>query len=117
VTLLTQTQSDRLGYAIDSRFYGISEFGGYCKAALEKLAVEKVNEAIRKHLRSTDLDVVIITKDARGMRQAIRSAKPAAIIYASPPPKEVLEEDKLIGKYPIDAGSVEIVPVDAIFER
>jgi zinc protease len=76
-----------------------------------------VNEVIRKYLRSTDLDIVIITGDAAGMRDAIRSGRPSSIKYVSPPPEEILNEDKVVGRYPLDLGSIEIVPADTIFEN
>ena len=117
VNLLAPTQSDQLGYALDSRFYGTPPFSTYLKEALKNLTVSQVNEAIRKHLRSTGLEIAIITKDAEGMRQEILSGRPSTIEYASPPPDEILEEDRVIGRYKLDVGSVEVVPVDTIFEN
>ena len=116
VNLVTQTQSEQLGYALDSEYYGISDFNGFLKDALAKLTLEQVNQAVRKHLRSSDLDIVVITKDAEGFKKALSSRRPTKIAYVSPKPKEVLDEDKLIGKYKLDVGSVEIVPVGTIFE-
>ena len=116
VNLVTQTQSDQLGYALDSKYYGIADFNEFLKDALQKLSVERVNQAIRKHLRSNDLDVVVITKDAQGFKKALSSRRPSTIEYVSPKPKEILDEDKLIGKYKLDIGSVEIVRVNTIFE-
>lgn len=117
VNLLTQTQSDQLGYALDSGFYGTPEFTAYLKDSLAKLTLAQVNEAIKKHLRSTDLDVVIITKDAQGMKKAIQSGTPSQAHYVSKPPTEILDEDKVIGRYKLDVGSVEVVPADTIFEK
>ncbi len=116
VNLVTQTQSEQLGYALDSEYYGIADFNGFLKDALAKLTVEQVNQAIRKHLRSSDLDIVVITKDAEGFKKGLSSRRPTKIEYVSPKPKEVLDEDKLIGKYRLDVGSVEIIPVGTIFE-
>ena len=116
VNLLTQTQSEELGYALDSRFYGIPPFRAYVKDAWVGMAVDDVNSVIRKYLRATDLDIVIITKDAAGMRDAIRSGQASTIEYVSPPPKEILDEDKVIGRYPLDVGSIEVVPASRVFE-
>ena len=44
------------------------------------------------------------------------SRRPSTIEYVSPKPKEILDEDKLIGNYKLAIGSVEIVPVNTIFE-
>ena len=117
VNLLTQTESEELGYALDSRFYRIPRFRDYVKDALAKMTVDDVNKVIRKYLRSTDLDVVIITADAPGMRDAIRSGRTSSIQYVSAPPEEILEEDKVVGSYPLDVGSIEIVPVETVFEQ
>jgi zinc protease len=117
VNLLTQTQSDQLGYALDSQFYGTPEFTAYLKNSLARLTLAQVNEAIKKHLRSTDLDVVMITKDAQGMKKAIQSGTPSQAHYVSKPPAEILEEDQVIGRYKLDVGSVEVVPADTIFEK
>jgi len=116
VNLLTQTQSEELGYALDSRFYGIPPFRGYVKDAWVGMTVDDVNSVIRKYLRATDLDIVMITKDAAGMRDAIRSGQASTIEYVSPPPKEILDEDKVIGRYPLDVGSIEVVPASRVFE-
>ncbi len=117
VNLLTQTQSDQLGYALDSEYYGTPEFTAYLKDSLSKLTLEQVNNAIKKHLRSTDLDVVIITKDAQGMRRAIQSGAPSKPHYVSDPPQSILDEDKIIGRYKLDVGSLNVVPADTIFEK
>src|SRR5438128_11419061 len=50
--VLTQTQSARLGYALDSRFYGIPDYTSYVKTQLSKLTLADVNAAIRRHLKS-----------------------------------------------------------------
>ena len=116
VNLLTQTQSQQLGYALDSKYYGIADFNEFLKDALEELTVEQVNQTIRRHLRSSDLDIVVITKDAEGFKKGLSSRRASRIEYVSPKPKEILDEDKLIGKYKLDIGSVDIVPVGTIFE-
>ncbi|MBI1358214.1 MAG: hypothetical protein GC160_28095 [Acidobacteria bacterium] len=116
VNLLTQTQTLELGYALDSKYYGLPPFNGWFKEKLAGLTTEQVNEAIRKHLRSTDLNVVVITADAQGFAKALRSGAAAKPVYASPPPADVLEEDKAVAAYKLELGSVEIVPADKVFE-
>jgi zinc protease len=117
VNLLTQTPSSQLGYAIDSKYYGIPDFNGYVKSALAGLTLEDVNNAIKKYLRTTDLDVVAVTNDAQGMKNALLSGAPSPITYVSPKPKEVLDEDKLIESYKLDVSGVDIVPVNGVFEK
>src|SRR5207247_3025157 len=50
--ILTQTQSARLGYTLDSRYYGIPDYNSYVKEQLTKLTVGNVNSAIHRHLKS-----------------------------------------------------------------
>jgi zinc protease len=116
VNLLMQTDSARLGYALDSKYYGIPAFDAYVKNALARLTLDDVNHAIRKYLRPTNLDIVIVTKDAQGMKNLILSGAPSSIQYVSPKPKEILEEDKAIGRYQLNVSSVDILPAGRIFE-
>jgi zinc protease len=115
VNLLTQTQDDQLGYALDSQYYGTGEFNSWFKEELSGLTRDAVNKAIKDHLRATNLDAVVITQDAAGFRRRILSndAKP---VYASPPPEAVQAEDVLIRNYKLDLGAIEIVPADSVFE-
>jgi len=68
VYVMTATQNQQLGYALDSRWYGIGEFTGYMRDQLGKVTLADVNRAIRTHLSAKDLSVVIVTKDANGLR-------------------------------------------------
>ena len=69
VNILTQTKDDELGYALDSRYYGIPDFNQYMKDNLAKLTLEDVNKAITKHLKSDKMRIVLITKDAEGLKE------------------------------------------------
>ncbi len=115
VNLLTQTQDEQLGYALDSQYYKTGEFNAWFKEKLNGLTRDAVNKAIKDHLRATNLDVVVITQDAAGFRRRILSndAKP---VYAAPPAKAVQAEDVLIRNYKLDLGAIDIVPADTIFE-
>ncbi|HEU0005238.1 MAG TPA: pitrilysin family protein, partial [Terriglobia bacterium] len=71
VYLMTATSDQQLGYALDSRWYGIGEFTQMMRDKLQKLTVDEVNQVIRKHLSAKDLSFVIITKDAEGLKQQL----------------------------------------------
>ncbi|HTS01912.1 MAG TPA: insulinase family protein, partial [Thermoanaerobaculia bacterium] len=119
VFVMTATQDQQLGYALDSRWYGIPEYTGYMREALRKLTVEDVNAAIRKHLSGRDLQVVIVTKDAKGLAEKLASDAPSPIQYDAPKPKEVLDEDQVIGalKLGIPREAITITPVAEVFAR
>ncbi|MCA9697601.1 MAG: insulinase family protein, partial [Myxococcales bacterium] len=109
------TTSGRLGYAIDDRFYGVD--GSHLErfaAQLDALTLEQVNAAIRKHIHPDDMKFVIVTGQAGQLREAIVADKPGTISYPSPKPQEVLDEDAIIGAYPlrISADNVEVIGVD-----
>ena len=56
VNSLTKTQDAQLGYAIDSKYYGISTFTDYVRDQLAKLKLEDVNRAVRKHLQAENVE-------------------------------------------------------------
>jgi hypothetical protein len=47
------------------------------------------------------------------------SGKPTPISYTSAPPKEILDEDKIIESYKLNFNSkkVEVVPVEQVFQK
>ena len=120
VFVMTARQDQQLGYALDSKWYGIGEFTQSMRDALQKLTVEQVNAAVKKHLTAKDLSVVIITKDARGLEQALVSDAFSPITYdAADKPKALLDEDKVIGalKLGIAADKVRITPIVQVFAK
>jgi zinc protease len=115
--VLTSTQDAQLGYALDSRYYGIPDFNAHMRQQLSRLTLADVNAAIKRHLKSDRMRVVVVTKDAEGLRQQIISGKPSPITYNSPKP-EVAAEDKIIESYKINVkpAQVVIVPVERVFQ-
>lgn len=118
VNLLTKTKAAELGYAIDSRFYGVPEYNAYLKSALAKLTREDVNQAIRKHLRTTNLRIVVVAKNCGDFRKKLLAGEPSPMKYNSPKPPEILDEDKIVERWKIAVApeAVRIVPVNTIFE-
>ncbi|HEY0546031.1 MAG TPA: pitrilysin family protein [Pyrinomonadaceae bacterium] len=116
--VLTSTQDARLGYALDSRYYGIPDFNTYMRDQLSKLTLEDVNRAIQTYLKSDRMRVVLVTKDADALRDAITSGKPSHIEYNSQKPQEIIDEDKIIETYKINVqpNDVMVVPVDKVFQ-
>ncbi len=119
VFVMTATQDQELGYALDSRWYGIDEFTSYVRGKLAKLTRADVNAAIKKHLSAKDLSIVIVTKDAKGLKEKLVTDAPSPIKYDGEKPKELLDEDKVIGsrKLGIKPEAVTITPVDDVFAK
>jgi zinc protease len=116
--VLTSTQGERLGYKLDSRYYGTPEYTAFIRERLSKLTLADVNRAIKQYLSTDRMRVVMITKDASALRDAIVKATPSPITYNSPKPADVMAEDKLIERYKINVRpeQVVIVPVDKVFQ-
>jgi len=119
VFVMTATQDEQIGYALDSKWYGIGEFTGTMRDRLGKLTREDVNAAIRKHLSAQNLSVVIITKDAKGLQEKLLSDAFSPIKYDGEKPKELLDEDRVIGarKLGLTPQAVRITPADEVFAR
>ena len=118
VYLLTSTQNQRLGYALDSWWYGIPEYTDYMRAQYAKLTRAQVNAAIKKYLSAKNMHVVIITKDAEGLRDKLIADTESSIKYDAPKP-ELAAEDKTIGNYKLNIKpeNVRIVNVDDVFAK
>ena len=117
IYVMTATQDQQLGYALDSEFYQQGAFTQVMQKELQSLTREKVNQALRKHWSGEDLQIVAVTQDAETLRKILLEDKPSTIRYDGEKPKELLDEDALIGalRLHIKAGDIQITPVDNIF--
>jgi zinc protease len=118
VNLLLKTKQAELGYAIDSLYYSIPDYTGYVRNGLAKLTVKDVNDAIRRHLRTTDLRIVAVARDTDLLKKKLTGNSISEMSYNSPKPQDVLDEDKIVERFRLDLkpDSIRIVPGDTIFE-
>jgi zinc protease len=119
VYLLTATQELQLGYALDSKWYGIGEFTAVMRENLRKLTREEVNRVIKKYLSAENLSCVIITKDVAGLREKLLSDVVSSLKYEAPRPKEIIDEDLVIGtlKLNLKPEQIRITPVEEVFAK
>ena len=117
VFVMTATQDQQLGYALDSQWHGTQEFTKLMRDGLSRLTLDSVNAAMKKHLSAQNLSVVMITKDAAGLRDKLVGDAYSPIKYDAAKPKEVLDEDQVIGKrrLSIRADAVNITPAAQVF--
>jgi zinc protease len=118
VNLLTKDQDSQLGYALDSRYYGIPAFTDYVRERLSKLTLDDVNRAIKTYLQARDVQAVVVTTDGEAFKKAALSGEPSPISYTSPPGAAILEEDKLIERFKLNFNpkQVRVVPVESVFQ-
>lgn len=118
------TLADRLGYQIDSEFYGVEDNGEFIKHyrnKIKNLTLEQVNAAIKKYIQYDNVLVAAVTKDAEKFKKNLIEDNPSPIKewYSSEKSDEIYEEDELIATFPLEvkAENVTIVPVDEMFEK
>ncbi len=117
VYLMTKTQDQQLGYALDSRWHGIGDFVETMRERLAALTVADVNAAVRRHLSGESLSVVMVAKDAAGLRDELLSGARSSLAYDSPKPEDVLAEDAVAGvlELGLTPGSVRITRIEDVF--
>jgi len=118
--LWAQDQSRRLGYQMDSEFYGTKLVIDRIQEELPRLKVADVNVAIKRRLQADNLTVAIVTADAAAMRDTLLSGKPTPITYQTPTTSEaLLKEDKEIEAFPLPLAKerVRIVKAQDLFEK
>ena len=118
MNLLLKTKQAELGYAIDSLYYGIADYNAYVRTALTKLTAKDVNDAIRRHLRTSDLRIVAVAQDTDLLKKKLAANALSPMSYNSPKPEDVVEEDKIVERFRLDLNpdSIRIVPVASVFE-
>jgi len=114
--LWAQTLSDRLGFLMDSEYYGMPYYIDEIDRRLAAMSVEEVNRAVKKHIQTARYDAVFVTDDAEAMKEALQADEPSPITYESEKTEDILEADKTIQKLPVRPTAIEIVPVERMFE-
>jgi zinc protease len=117
-----ETTEDRLGYALDDRYYGIPAPGHLetYRKTLDSLTLDEVNAAIRESIQAENLHIAIVTEHADELAAQIAAGGPSPIDYADlAKPPEVLEEDTIIQAWPLKVpqANVAVVPVDEMFQK
>ena len=86
---------------------------------LNGLTARAVNDAVRRHLSGTNLQAVMVARDAAALRDELLAGAFTAIEYGSPKEQWVMDEDQEIGALDlgVNASSVVITPVSDVFQR
>lgn len=117
--LLATGLERRLGYAVDSEFYGIK--GDYLvnlERSAHALTLEKVNATLKKYLHPEKMSLVVVTPDPEKFKADFASAS-CGITYGAGvvKPAEVRHEDGLIGGShpPLTQEEITIVDAESLF--
>ncbi len=114
------TTMQRLGYALDDRFYGIA--GSHLemfRKVMGEITREEVNAAIKKYWQYGSMQIAVVTKDGAAFRDALVNDTPSPITYKTEKPESVLKEDKEIAVFavPVKKENVKVVPVGEVLQR
>ena len=119
VNLWAQDGSRRLGYAIDAAIYG-KDIIAELKIRLPRMTKADVDRAVKRHLSTENLAVVVVGDKVTALAAALAAGRPTPIVYdTKDTPTEVLAEDKIIEMrpLPISAGDIKIVSAKTMFEK
>ena len=114
--LYAQSPAQQLGWLMDSRFYGRTDYLSELDTLLEKTTLEQVNTAIRKHWQTDKLFVTIVTdeSEAKALAGSLINNTPSPMSYSnlvkSGLSAEVLAEDDMVAAYPLNIRKITIVP-------
>mgnify|MGYP001571790906 CR=1 FL=1 len=118
--LYRQTESRRLGYAIDERFAGLDEplLDGLL-AAWPGLDAAGVRAAVARAVTAEDVKIAIVAPDGAALAEALASDAPSPKEYDAPKGDDILAVDASIAGLPlrIPCENIRIVPVSEIFAR
>ena len=115
VKLYTQSPEQRLGWLMDSRFYGRENYLAELDTLLSKTTLKQVNKAISKYWQTKNMFVTIVTdeSEAQPLADALIQNTPSPMSYSdqlkSGLPADVLAEDKKVAVFPLNIKKVNII--------
>jgi zinc protease len=113
--LYAQSPAQQLGWLMDSRFYGRSDYLAELDTLLENTTLEQVNTAISKHWQTDNMFITIVThvSEAQPLADSLINNTPSPMSYSnlvkSGLPADVLAEDDVVAVYPLNIKKVNII--------
>jgi zinc protease len=120
--LYAQTPAGRLGYLMDSHFYGRKDFLAEADALMAKLTLKDVNAAMKKYWQVENMFVTIITaaSEAEELAKSIKGNITSPMSYSNFLKKGLsqatLKEDDIVADYKLNVTSVKIVKSEDTFK-
>jgi zinc protease len=115
------TISRRLGYQMDSEFYGTEYFIDRLDKELRALTVDDVNETIRRYLHSGNIKIAVVVDEGKGKSflESLTNNVPSPIKYQSQVAQSVLDQDKMIQIFPlmVNKEKSKVVAAKELFEK
>ena len=121
--LYIETPVKKLGYLMDSRFYGRTDWITELDGLLSRLTVEDVNAAMRKYWQVKNMEVVIVTDESEvnQLVESLSKDKSSPMSYSNTLktslPESILKEDDIVSTYPMKVLEVRTVKSDDTFKK
>jgi zinc protease len=115
--LWAQSLQDRLGFTMDSKFYGMPYYIDEIQARLSKLTVADVNAAIKKYISTDNYEAVLVTANAQPLKETLQKDEPSPKTYNSQVDAKITEADKIIVPLKVAPTRIDIVPVAEVFQK
>lgn len=120
--LYAQSPAQQLGWLMDSRFYGRTDYLAELDSLLEKTTLEQVNAALRKYWQTGNLFVTIVTDkgEAQPLADSLINNTASPMSYSdlvkSGLSPEILAEDAEVTDYHLNIKKVTIIPSADTFQ-
>jgi len=122
IKLYVQSPSSRLGYLMDSKYYGRNDYIDETDKLLSKLTLEDVNKAIRKYWQIDNVKITIVTDKseadelAKSLKENTYSPMSYSNFVKSGLPKEVLAEDEEVANFKLNVKNVTVIKTEETFK-
>jgi zinc protease len=115
--LWAQSLSDRLGFHMDSEFYGTPYFIDEIDKRLKSMTVEQVNAAVKKYINTDNYEAVVVTDNADQLKETLQKDAPSPKTYGSPVPPDTAEADKTVQSLAVKPTSIQVVPAADLYKK
>ncbi len=113
--LYVQTPSQQLGYLLDSKYYGREDYIKELEELLNDLTLKDVNNAIKKYWQTEKMFVTIVTdqSEAEALSESLLNNIVSPMTYSdlvkAGLPKQILDDDEVVSKFPLNVKNVKVV--------
>jgi zinc protease len=121
--LYAQSPNERLGYLLDSKFYGRTDYINELDKLLKDVTLQDVNSAIKKYWQTKNMFVTIITDKSESgpLADSFKENKPSPMSYSNIVkeglPEEVLKHDAEAAIYPLNVKEVKVIDSKDTFKK
>ncbi|MFL6193358.1 MAG: M16 family metallopeptidase [Thermoanaerobaculia bacterium] len=115
--LWAQSLPDRLGFQMDSKYYGMPYYIDEIDARLKKMTVAEVNAAVKKYLSTDNYTAVFVTDKAQQLKDTLQKDDPSPKTYNAAVAADVTEADKTITTIKVQPTRIDVLPVADVFQK